>query len=187
MPALRLPKMPTYSDLDRLVGSPTALRLGMNLWPPLLFAGIRITELSADARYARVRLAKTLLTSNYVGTQYGGSLYSMTDPFWMLLVSRALGPGYTVWDKRGEVDYLRPGRTAVEAEFHVTDELLDEIRDGAADGGAHLHWLSTDVVATDGTVVARVRKQLHVRRRPRPAGEEATTSAAHAAGTGRRH
>ncbi|MGO1173260.1 MAG: DUF4442 domain-containing protein [Actinomycetaceae bacterium] len=178
MPALKLPSLPTYADLDRFVDSPFALKWVMNAWPPMLFAGIRITYISDDARRVRVRLAKTALTSNYVGTQFGGSLYAMTDPFWMLLVKRALGDGYTVWDKRGEIDYLRPGRTAVEAEFVVTDELLDEIRTGAADGAAHLHWLSTDVVATDGTVVARVRKQLHVRRNPAPllAEEELTAS-----------
>ncbi|MGC5629810.1 DUF4442 domain-containing protein [Georgenia sp. Z1344] len=161
-----LPKLPTYADLDRALGSTFALKWVMNVWPPMLFSGIRITHISPDARDVRVRLAKNPLTSNYVGTQFGGSLYAMTDPFWMLLVGRALGPGYTVWDKRGEIDYLRPGRTAVEAEFRVTDELLEQIRSGAADGAAHLHWLSTDVVATDGTVVARVRKQLHVRLNP---------------------
>ncbi|MGC5614617.1 DUF4442 domain-containing protein [Georgenia sp. Z1491] len=173
-----LPKLPTYADLDRSLRSTFALKWVMNAWPPMLFAGIRITHLSPDARTARVRLSKNPLTSNYVGTQFGGSLYAMTDPFWMLLVGRALGPDYTVWDKRGEIDYLRPGRTAVEAEFRVTDDLLDEIRAGAADGGAHLHWLTTDVVATDGTVVARVRKQLHVRLRPSSTLSEAEEAAA---------
>lgn len=171
MPKLALP---TWSDLDRLARSSRALRWGMNIWPPLLFSGIRITELSDDAHRLRVRLSKNPLTSNYVGTQFGGSMFAMTDPFWMVLVSRALGPGYTVWDKRGEIDFLRPGRTALEAEFHLTDDVLDEIRAAAVDGAAHLRWFSTDVTDEHGTVVARVRKQIHVRLTPRSALEERT-------------
>ena len=136
----------------------------LNLWPPLLFAGIHVQEISPDFRHARVRLRRTPFTTNYVGTQFGGSLFAMTDPFWMLLVMRNLGPGYVVWDKAGEIEFVRPARTAVTARFEVTDDVLSELRQAADDGTKVLRWFSTDVVADDGTVVARVRKQLHIRR-----------------------
>ena len=76
---------------------------------------------------------------------------------------RNLGPGYVVWDKAGEIEFVSPGRGAVTASFELTQDVLDELRT-AADGGAKvLRWFSTDIVADDGTVVARVRKQLYVR------------------------
>ncbi len=53
----------------------------MSLWPPFLFSGIRVVEISDDFRRAVVALRPSRLTSNYVGTLFGGSLYSMTDPF----------------------------------------------------------------------------------------------------------
>lgn len=155
-------RLPTWQDIAR---SPGFLRRGMSLWPPYLFAGIRVTELSDDYRHARVELALTPINRNYVGTQFGGSMFSMTDPFWMLLVMQCLGPDYVVWDKAGEIDFVQPGRTRLHADFEVTDELLDDLRARAADGSKVLHWLETEIKDTDGQVVARARKQLYVRRK----------------------
>ncbi|MDV7248787.1 hypothetical protein R4K57_10280, partial [Xanthomonas hortorum pv. vitians] len=39
----------------------TLFKLGINLWPPYLFAGIHVTVLSADYRYARVELRLLVL------------------------------------------------------------------------------------------------------------------------------
>ena len=50
--------------------SATGLRRGMNLWPFLL-TGIHIDEVSDDFRLVRVRLRRTRLTTNYVGTRSG--------------------------------------------------------------------------------------------------------------------
>lgn len=147
-----------------LLTGPQGLRRGMNLWPPFLFTGIRVEHVSADLRRVRVRLRHTRLTTNYVGTQFGGSLFAMTDPFWMILVLRALGPSYVVWDQAAEITFLRPARTAVTADFHLTDEVLREIRAAAADGEKVLRWFETDLVDADDAVVARVRKQVYVRR-----------------------
>lgn len=155
------------SPFARLARRPALLRRGVNLWPPFLFAGIRVTELSADYRHARVELALTPFNRNYVGTQFGGSMFSMTDPFWMLLVMENLGPEYVVWDKAAEIEFIKPGRSRLRADFDIDDALLDDLRARAADGSKVLHWCETELVDTDGEVVARVRKQLYVRRKRR--------------------
>jgi acyl-coenzyme A thioesterase PaaI-like protein len=148
--------------------SAAGLRRGMNLWPPFLLTGIHIDEVSDDFRLVRVRLRRTRLTTNYVGTQFGGSLFAMTDPFWMIMMLRNLGPGYVVWDKAGEIEFVSPGRTAVTAEFRLAPDAVDEVRAAADSGAKVLRWFEVDVVGTDGAVVARVRKQLYVRRAPAP-------------------
>ena len=145
--------------------TPRRLRRLMNLWPPFLFAGIRVLGIGADWRSARVALRLRWYNRNYVGTQFGGSLFALTDPFWMILVMRCLGRDYIVWDKAGEIEFVAPGRSDVFAEFRVDDALLDEIRAAAAGGEKVLRWCETAVTAADGQVVARVRKQLYVRRK----------------------
>lgn len=70
---------------------PVRLRRMINLWPPFLFTGIRVLDIGADWRSARVRLRKRWYNSNYVGVHFGGSLFAMTDPFWMILVKECLG------------------------------------------------------------------------------------------------
>ena len=146
--------------------SATGLRRGMNLWPPFLLTGIHIREVSDDFRHVTVSLRRTRLTTNYVGTAFGGSLFAMTDPFWMIMMLRNLGRGYVVWDKAAEIEFVSPGRTAVTARFDLDPAVVDEVRDAADAGEKVLRWFEVDVVSTDGAVVARVRKQLYVRRAP---------------------
>lgn len=141
-------------------------RHGINLWPPFLFAGIHLTRLSADYTQARVELRLRPWNRNYVGTHFGGSLFAMTDPFWMLMVLHHLGRDHYVWDKAGEIEFVKPGRGVVWTGFTLDAATLDALRTGAANGAKVLHWFQNEVVDADGEVVARVRKQLYVRRKP---------------------
>lgn len=158
-------RVPTYQDLAKYVSSPGAIRRIMNAWPPFVFSSIHIDHISNDWRHVRTTLRKNPLTSNYLGTLYGGSLFSMTDPFWMLMVLHNLGDGWVVWDKAAEIEFVKPGRGRVTTSFTLTDEKLDEIRHQAETQGKALVWFSNDITAADGTVIARVRKQVYARRR----------------------
>lgn len=143
----------------------STLRHGLNLWPPFLFSGIHVTRIDADYRHAEVELRMRPWNRNYVRTHFGGSLFAMTDPFWMLLALKSLGDDYVVWDQAGSIEFVKPGRGTVRARFDLDEATLDELRTAAADGRKVLRWFDTDVVDAVGEVVARVRKQLYVRRK----------------------
>lgn len=169
--------------IKRALSSARGMQIGMSLWPPYLASGIRVEHIASDFSRARVRLNKRPWNTNYVGTAFGGSLFSMSDPFWMFLLMRRLGPEFVVWDVAGEIDFVSPGRTAVHAEFEVTGDRVDEIRDAAAGGEKVLRWFSTDLTDDRGEVVARVRKQIYVRRKretaaPTPDGGAVTAARA---------
>jgi hypothetical protein len=143
------------------------LRRGMRWWPPFLGAGIRVRSLSDDFREAVVELRLGRLNRNYVGTHYGGSLYSMTDPFYMIMLLHNLGPEYRVWDQAGRIDYLAPGRGTVTARFELTDARLAEIRAQADSGEKILPEFDVDIVDEVGIAIARVRKTIYVRLKQR--------------------
>ena len=170
--ATSAPRQPSPSATQRqgwLAGlrlRPWMLKWGMNLWPPFRGAKIRLEAVSADFRYARVGMPLKLTNRNMWGVHYGGSLFSMSDPFWMLLVMNRLGPDYVVWDRAGEIDFVSPGRGDVFADFVLTEDRLAEIRELTRGGGKALVWFENQVVAEDGTLVARVRKQLYIRLKP---------------------
>jgi acyl-coenzyme A thioesterase PaaI-like protein len=145
--------------------SARALRRILNLWPPFLFSGIRVLELSDDWRHARVVLKRHWYNRNFVGTHFGGSLFAMTDPFWMIMTLKSLGDDYIVWDQAGEIRFVSPGREDVFAEFVVEESVLDELRAATANGEKCLRWFDTDVRTASGELVASVRKQLYVRRK----------------------
>jgi acyl-coenzyme A thioesterase PaaI-like protein len=145
---------------------PSLLRHGMNLWPPFLLTGIHVTEISPDWRRVRVELRSRPWNRNYVGTHFGGSLFAMTDPFRMIPMLHCLGRDYIVWDKAGEIEFVKPGRGTVHATFELDDAVLDELRAATASGEKVLRWFDADVIDEQGEVVARTRKQLYVRRKP---------------------
>jgi acyl-coenzyme A thioesterase PaaI-like protein len=166
-PATRIPRMQV---------TPARLRRAMNLWPPFLFCGIRVEHVAPDWRGARVRLKLRWYNRNYVRTQFGGNLFSMTDPFWMILMLECLGRDYVVWDQAGSIEFLAPGREDVFAEFRIDDSLLDEIRAATANGEKYRRWFETEIRTAGGELIARVRKQLYIRRKPAKAaaGESAS-------------
>ena len=146
---------------------PRVLRFGMNLWPPFLGAGIRVRSIASDWSEVVVALRQGLLNRNYVGTHYGGSLFSMTDPFYALMLMHLLGERYLVWDMAASIEFVSPGRGTVTARFVLLPERVDEIRAGAASGAKVLPAFDVDVRDAAGVVVARVHKVLYVRLKPR--------------------
>ncbi len=142
------------------------LRRLLNIWPPFLFSGIRVLEIGEDWRHARVVLRRRWYNTNYVGTHFGGSLFALNDPYWMILVMECLGRDYIVWDKAAEIEFVAPGKEDVFAEFHVEDTLLDEIRAATASGDKYLRWLPIEVKTASGELIARISKQIYVRRKP---------------------
>jgi len=139
----------------------------MGWWPPFLGAGIRVVHLADDFRDAVVEMKFGRLNRNFVGTHFGGSLYSMTDPFLAIMLMHILGDRYLVWDKSGSIEYVAPGRGAVQARFALPEERITEIRTQAAGGEKVLPEFQVEVRHVgDGSLVALVRKTLYVRLKP---------------------
>ena len=142
----------------------------LSLYPPYLGAGIRV-RVAPDFRTVTVRMRLRFWNRNYVGTQFGGSLYSMCDPFFMLILLEHLGPGYVVWDKAATIRFRRPGKGTVRATFHIPEERIAEIRAAAdnvgndGNGGKVEPVFRVDVVNEKGEVVADIEKLLYVRRK----------------------
>lgn len=155
--------------------SAAQLRLGMKWWPPFLGAGIRVKSFSDDFRDVAVELRLGRLNRNAVGTHFGGSLYAMTDPFFMIMLLHNLGADYLVWDKSGSIEYVAPGRGTVQARFLLTEERIAEIKAQAAAGDKVLPEFQIAIRhADDDSLVALVRKTLYVRLKPRHRQQDST-------------
>jgi len=141
------------------------LRVMFNLWPPLMGAGIRITRIQPDWREVDVEMKLRRWNANYVGTHYGGSLYSMTDPFYMVMFIEILGRDFIVWDKSASIRFRRPGRGTVLTKFRITEDQIAEIREALKTEEKIDREFGVDVKSSDGEVIAEVRKVLQFRRK----------------------
>src|SRR5579871_652441 len=157
----------TRNILLKLLGGSGAhaLRRWINFWPPFLGAGIRIKRISADMRAVDVEMKLRWWNANYVGTHFGGSLYAMTDAFYMLMLMANLGPDYIVWDKGASIRYRKPGAGTVGCEFRLTDAQLEDIREKLKTLLKYEPVFKVDVKNEEGTVIAEVEKLLFIRRR----------------------
>lgn len=144
---------------------PQVLARVMNYWPPLLGTGIRVQEIRDDWTLARVKLPLTRINRNQHGTAFGGSIGAMSDGFYALLLMHQLGKNYKVWDQAAQIEYVNPGTGTVYGRFEMPVEVVAEIRAACDQGAKVLHWFETDLTLRDGTVVARVRRQVYARRK----------------------
>jgi len=141
----------------------------VNFYPPMLGAGIRSRAI--DERTVEVEMKLTAFNRNLVGVHFGGSLYAMCDPWFMLILMRLLGKDYIVWDKAAKIQFKKPGRGRVKARFHISSEQVEEICNGADTQGKIEPVFHVDVTDDDGQVIAQVEKLLYVRRKKEAQGE----------------
>jgi len=137
----------------------------LRFWPPFLGAGIHVTRVAEDIRAIDVELRLKFFNRNYVGTHYGGSLYSMCDPWFMVMLIENLGPDYIVWDKSAAIRFKKPGKGVVKASFHLPEERIAEIRAQADALGKVEPQFQVVVTDAEGNVIAEVDKLLYVRKK----------------------
>ena len=142
-------------------------RILVNLWPPFRGAGIRVRLIASDWSEVRVELREELLNRNFVGTHFGGSLFAMADPFYMIMLLQLLGDDYVVWDQAAEIEYLKPGRGTVTAAFRLAPADVESLREAAVGGVRVLRDFPVEIKDASGEVVARVVKRLYVRQKKR--------------------
>jgi len=141
------------------------MRWALNFWPPYFGAGVRVKRLRPDWKEVEVEMKLRFWNSNYVGTHFGGSLYSMVDPFYMLMLMENLGRDYIVWDKSASIRFRKPGKGKVSASFRLSDEQIENIRHGLNVQEKIEPTFLVEVKDEVGDVVAEVQKVLHVRKR----------------------
>lgn len=89
----------------------------------------------------------------------------MTDPFYMLMLMHYLRREYHVWDKHADIDFIKPGKGNIYADFIITDEAIEEIKRNAENGAKHLPIFEIFIKDENDEVIAKVNKTLYVRKK----------------------
>lgn len=145
--------------------TPNKLKFGFNIYGPYLGAGVRVEHISEDWRNLRVRMKLHWFNRNAMGTHFGGSLYAMIDPHYMLMLMQILGKGYVIWDKAASIDFVRAEKQPVFADFHITDADIEMIKANTDAGEKYLHNFAVDIKTAAGDIVATADKVLYIRKK----------------------
>lgn len=145
--------------------SPRAFRFAINLWPPFLGTGVVVKSISDDFRHIETCAKLHWYNKNFVGTHFGGTLFAMTDAFYMLMLIHNLGKNYVVWDKSATIHFKKPGRGTAFATFLFTEKEIEDIRSQADSQEKYIFEKSVDVIDENNIVIASITKTIYVRRK----------------------
>lgn len=139
-------------------------RWKVNLFPAYWCSGGRLSYIAADFREIHVSLPLSLRTRNLVGTIFGGSMFTATDPIYMIMLIRLLGPEYVVWDRGASIRFLKPGRGTLHAQFLVPEDETDSIREALKTQRSVNRLYTIELASEDGTVHAVIERTVYVRK-----------------------
>lgn len=139
----------------------------LNWYGPYLGAGVKLEHIADDWREVRVAMPMRWYNRNAVGTHFGGSLYAMIDPHYMLMLMKLLGQDYIVWDKAAHIEFIKPGTGTVRATMQVTEQQLNDIYLNTHSGEKFLPEFTVEIHNEAGELVAKARKILYVRKKTR--------------------
>ena len=122
--------------------------------------------ISNDFKQVDLVIKLRFYNRNYINTQFGGSLFSMTDPFFTFMLLNQVGGKYIICDKSAFIDFVTYGKHDVKATLKITDEEIETIKRKTADGDKYFPEFYVNLVdAKTGEVVAHVKRTLYVRKK----------------------
>lgn len=137
----------------------------MNFYPPYVGAGIRVKHISQDFMRAEIEMKLRWWNKNLVGTHFGGSLMSMSDPFYMLLLVQNLGRDYIVWDKATTIKFKKPGTGKVRCVFEITPEVVEQVKSEVRELGKKDYIFPLIITNEQDEVVCELEKTIYVRKK----------------------
>lgn len=138
------------------------VRLTFNLSPVYRRTGGKVIYVSEDLKEIRIKIPLSRKTKNYVGTIFGGSQFSATDPVFMFQLINILGDDYVVWDKATCITFKRPGKSTLENTFIVEDNLIERIKREVEKEGTYTFKLPILLTDQKGKVVSESEKSIYV-------------------------
>lgn len=153
------------SFLKKLATIPILSKYMINHFAPYKGAGIEVEKFDMDKFHIRVKMQLTRNNKNIVGVHFGGSLYSMVDPFYMSLLMYHLGSEYIVWDKAASIEFLTPGRSTVYADIRIDAHEVETIKELADNYAPIYRNYNVSIIDESGLRIAEVFKTVYIRRK----------------------
>jgi len=128
-------------------------------------AGVKTEYIADDWREVRVVMHMRWYNRNAVGAHFGGSLYAMIDPHYMLMLMKLMGKNYVVWDKAASINFIKPGTGKLTATMKISDDMLNEVKLATANGDKFLPEYPVEICNEAGELVAKAMKTLYIRKK----------------------
>jgi hypothetical protein len=143
-----------------------AIKFVLNIFPPLLFNGIVLKEISNDFMEMRVVLRKVIFNMNFHKTIFGGSIFSACDPYFPTMYYHIFankGRKLIVWLKSAEIQYIKPANTTLKLHFKITKKDIYLAEKSLNEKGKFEIWHSVEARNKEGIICVKARMQVYLR------------------------
>lgn len=143
-----------------------AIKFVLNIFPPLLFNGIVLKEISNDFMEMRVVLRKVIFNMNFHKTIFGGSIFSACDPYFPTMYYHIFankGRKLIVWLKSAEIQYIKPANTTLKLHFKITKKDIYLAEKSLNEKGKFEIWHSVEAINKEGIICVKARMQVYLR------------------------
>lgn len=137
-------------------------KYGFNCSPMYRRSTGKILTVSEDLMYVKIKIPLSIKNRNYVGTIFGGSLFSATDPIYMIQLLNILGKNYVVWDKSATINFRRPAKETVFSEFILSQDDINLIKNKVLEHGEFNLVKTPNIVDKNGVVIAELSKTVYI-------------------------
>ena len=146
----------------RFVSYHILFKYGFNWSPMYRRSTARIIYVSDDLMTIRIRLPWNYKNKNYVNSIFGGSMFSAVDPIPMTQLMNLIGSDYVVWDKSAQINFRKPAKTTLFADFEFTSEELETIKKDVASKNEIEILKTTQLMDNKGATYCTVVKTIYV-------------------------
>lgn len=146
--------------------SENTLKWAMRIYPPLFFQRIWVKSFENGFTGVEVKIAKSILNSNYNRSIFGGTIFSAADPFYAVLFDQILkrkGFKTRVWLKSAHIKYIKPGHSNLYFKIHLSESEIEEAIDTLKTSGKYIKVFPMEITNSDGEVCATVLNEVYVR------------------------
>ncbi len=138
----------------------------MRLYPPMLFQRIWVKNIHKDFKGIDIKINRSIITSNFGNSTFGGTIFSATDPFYALLFGQIMqhkGFKITVWLKSAQINYIKPGHSDLFYTLTISDELINEAEKALTDDGKFVKELPIEIYNKSGDLCATALNEVYIR------------------------
>ena len=138
----------------------------MRLYPPMLFQRIWVKKIHKNYRGADIKINKSLFTTNFGNSIFGGTIFTATDPFYALLFGQILkhkGYNITVWLKSASIDYIKPGRTDLHYTIEIDDDMINEAVQILKKDGKFIKMYPIEIFDKTGQLCVIAHNEVYIR------------------------
>lgn len=137
-------------------------KYGFNWSPMYRRSSGKLIKVSDDLMHIKIKIPLSYKNKNFVGSIFGGSLFSSTDPIYMIQLIKILGENYVVWDKNATIKYKRPARETVFCDFVFTSDEIKSIKNDVLKKREIDLVKTSNIVSKNNIIIAELTKTIYV-------------------------